>query len=230
MIVANWRVLSAAVTSYGALREHLAATMAPPARTELPAPKPRLSVRQVAVAGAGARAARRCSGVSFEASPARSIGVIGPSGAGKTTLLQVIAERPDRDQGEVQASTARATPTGTRSAWAATSATCRRNSALFPGSDQGQHLALRPLDRRRSADRRGRLAIDAAQGRGDARADPDPAARLRHAAGAARPRAYRPASSSGSPWPGRSTASRSSMCSTSPIPTPTPRARPRCCG
>jgi len=102
LIVANWRTLSAAVTAYGSIREHLGPEDAPPL-TELPAPGSRLSVRQLTIASPPrGRAQPLVDGVSFEAAAGQVVGVIGPSGAGKTTLLQALANARVCDAGEVR--------------------------------------------------------------------------------------------------------------------------------
>jgi ATP-binding cassette subfamily C protein len=104
-IVANWRVLSAGVTSYDALREYL--RQEPPApTTNLPDPRARLSLQRVAVL-APTRERLLLNGVSFEATEGTVIAVIGPSGAGKTTLLQLIANARAPDQGEIRIDGAR---------------------------------------------------------------------------------------------------------------------------
>ncbi|HEY1425061.1 MAG TPA: type I secretion system permease/ATPase [Caulobacteraceae bacterium] len=103
LVVANWRTLSAAVTSYDALKEHLQKD-APHAATELPRPTSRLTV-VAATAMAGARPL--LEKVTFEASAGQVVGVIGPSGSGKTTLLQLIANARACDEGEVRLDGAR---------------------------------------------------------------------------------------------------------------------------
>jgi PrtD family type I secretion system ABC transporter len=101
LIVANWRTLSAAVTSYGSIREHLGPEDAPPL-TELPAPSSRLSIRQATIMSPSDRTRPLVDGVSFEAAAGQVVGVIGPSGAGKTTLLQALANARVCDAGEVR--------------------------------------------------------------------------------------------------------------------------------
>jgi ATP-binding cassette, subfamily C, bacterial exporter for protease/lipase len=101
-IVANWRTLSSAVTSYDSIREHLGSEASAP-RTELPPPTSRLSVRQLTVvAPQRDRPHPLVEGVSFEAAAGQVVGVIGPSGAGKTTLLQALANARICDAGEVR--------------------------------------------------------------------------------------------------------------------------------
>ena len=102
LIVANWRTLSSAVTSYDSIREHLGPEASAP-RTELPPPTSRLSVRQLTVvAPQRDRPHPLVEGVSFEAAAGQVVGVIGPSGAGKTTLLQALANARICDAGEVR--------------------------------------------------------------------------------------------------------------------------------
>jgi ATP-binding cassette, subfamily C, bacterial exporter for protease/lipase len=102
LIVANWRTLSSAVTSYDSIRDHLAPEAAAP-RTELPAPTARLSVRQLTIVSPQRdRPHPLVEGVSFEAAAGQVVGVIGPSGAGKTTLLQALANARICDAGEVR--------------------------------------------------------------------------------------------------------------------------------
>ncbi|HEX4182759.1 MAG TPA: type I secretion system permease/ATPase [Caulobacteraceae bacterium] len=104
-IVAQWRVLSSAVTAYDDLSEQLAiAEDVTP--TVLPDPAPRLSLNQTSVlTPAGDRAL--LSGVSLEAEGGQIVGVIGSSGAGKTTLLQVIANARTPVIGEIRLDGAR---------------------------------------------------------------------------------------------------------------------------
>ncbi len=107
MIVANWRLLSAGVTSYASVRDQLRYEP-PPARTQLPPPKARLTVRQVSVlAPARERPQPLIDGISFEATTGQVIGVVGASGSGKTTLLQVIADARIPDRGEARLDGAR---------------------------------------------------------------------------------------------------------------------------
>ena len=102
LIVANWRNLSSAVTSYESIREQLAPEPSAP-RTELPAPTSRLSVRQLTIVSPlRDRPHPLVEGVSFEAAAGQIVGVIGPSGAGKTTLLQALANARICDSGEVR--------------------------------------------------------------------------------------------------------------------------------
>ncbi len=102
LIVANWRTLSSAVTSYDSIREHLAPEASAP-RTELPPPTARLSVRQLTIVSPQRdRPHPLVDGVSFEAAAGQVVGVIGPSGAGKTTLLQALANARICDSGEVR--------------------------------------------------------------------------------------------------------------------------------
>ena len=102
LIVANWRTLSAAVTSYELVREHLRPEATTP-RTELPRPGARLTVRQATIISpARDRPQPLLEAISFEAQAGQVVGVIGPSGAGKTTLLQAIANARVCDGGEVR--------------------------------------------------------------------------------------------------------------------------------
>ena len=107
MIVANWRLLSAGATSYTSVREQL--RYEPPSdRTHLPAPKARLSLRQVSVlAPTRERPQPLIDSVGLEAAAGQVIGVVGASGSGKTTLLQVIAGARIPDRGEARLDGAR---------------------------------------------------------------------------------------------------------------------------
>jgi ATP-binding cassette subfamily C protein len=104
-IVANWRVLSAAVSAYDSLREHLRREADQPV-TQLPPPRARLSVQRAGVTTPG-RERPLLDGVSFEVAAGQVVGVIGPSGSGKSTLLQLIANARACTQGEVQIDGAR---------------------------------------------------------------------------------------------------------------------------
>ncbi len=103
LVVANWRTLSAAVTSYDSVKDYLVKEDAHPV-TELPRPRSRLTVADVSVAAGGRALLDRAS---LEAVAGQVVGVIGPSGAGKTTLLQVIANARACDAGEVRLDGAR---------------------------------------------------------------------------------------------------------------------------
>jgi ATP-binding cassette subfamily C protein len=104
-VVANWRTLSAAVTSYDSLKDYLRREDAQPL-TELPRPSARLTVAEATVLAPG-RARPLLERISFEATAGQVVGVIGPSGAGKTTLLQLIANGRACDAGEVRLDGAR---------------------------------------------------------------------------------------------------------------------------
>lgn len=106
-IVAQWRTVSQAISSYGAIRTHLSAEDAS-SKTALPAPAPRLQVNQATVL-APTRDRALLSGVSFAAEGGQVVGVIGVSGAGKTTLMQVLANARIPDQGDVRIDGARYT-------------------------------------------------------------------------------------------------------------------------
>lgn len=106
-IVAQWRTVSQAISSYAAIRSLLGAED-PADRTTLPAPAPRLQVNQATVL-TPARDRVMLSGVSFEAQGGQIVGVIGTSGAGKTTLMQVLANARTPDQGDVRIDGARYT-------------------------------------------------------------------------------------------------------------------------
>ena len=105
LVVANWRILSAAVTSYDSLKAYLHRDEALPV-TELPPPRSRLTVAQATVIAGGRPLLDR---ISFEAAAGQVVGVIGASGAGKTTLLQLIANARACDAGEVRLDGARLT-------------------------------------------------------------------------------------------------------------------------
>ena len=105
MIVAQWRVVQTAITSYGSLRRLLSA--APEReRTALPAPQAKL-VLDGASALAPSRDRYLLHQISFAAEGGVVVGVLGPSGAGKSTLLQMIANARPPDQGEVRLDGAR---------------------------------------------------------------------------------------------------------------------------
>jgi PrtD family type I secretion system ABC transporter len=103
-IVAQWRTLSQALTSYAALKDQLAA---PPARstTELPAPRPKLQVERAGVRLADGRTVLQVAGLAAEGG--QVLGVIGPSGSGKTTLMQLLANARTPEEGEVRLDGAR---------------------------------------------------------------------------------------------------------------------------
>ena len=104
-IVAQWRNVSQAISAYGAIRTQLSAAD-PVARTNLPAPAPRLQLAQVAVL-APARDRVLLRDVTLAAEGGQVLGVIGASGAGKTTLLQVLANARIADQGDIRIDGAR---------------------------------------------------------------------------------------------------------------------------
>ncbi len=99
-IVAQWRVLSAAATSYNALRDYLGRETSVNT-TLLPDPRARLTLQRASVFSPS-RDRLLLNGISFEAAAGSIIAVIGPSGAGKTTLLQLIANARAVDQGEIR--------------------------------------------------------------------------------------------------------------------------------
>jgi PrtD family type I secretion system ABC transporter len=105
-IVAQWRVLSSAVTAYDDLREPLSAADEAGARTALPDPRPRLTLQQATVMTPAADRALLL-GVSLDLLGGQIVGVIGPSGAGKTTLLQLVANARAAGRGEVRIDGAR---------------------------------------------------------------------------------------------------------------------------
>ena len=105
LVVANWRTLSAAFTSYDSLKDYLRREDAQPA-TGLPRPRSRLTVAEATVVAPG-RERSLLEKASFEAVAGQVVGVIGPSGAGKTTLLQLVANARACDAGEVRLDGAR---------------------------------------------------------------------------------------------------------------------------
>jgi ATP-binding cassette subfamily C protein len=104
-VVANWRTLAAALTSYDSLREHLQGETNA-VGTQLPPPQSRLTLRGV-TAGVPGRERPLVDNVTLEAVAGQVAGVIGASGAGKTTLLQLIANARVPDHGDVQLDGAR---------------------------------------------------------------------------------------------------------------------------
>ena len=104
-IVANWRVLAAARTSYDSLKDYLRREP-DSATTLLPTPRPRLSVQRAAVLSP-TRDRLLLNGVSLDVEPGAVVAVVGPSGAGKSTLLQLIANARAPDQGEIRIDGAR---------------------------------------------------------------------------------------------------------------------------
>jgi ATP-binding cassette subfamily C protein len=106
-IVGQWRTVSQAISSYGAIRTQLSAE-ASASKTKLPTPAPRLLVNQVTVL-APTKDRVILGGVSFAAEGGQVVGVIGVSGAGKTTLMQVLANARVPEQGDVRIDGARYT-------------------------------------------------------------------------------------------------------------------------
>ena len=104
-IVAQWRVLSQAAAAYRLIGAE-AISPANDVRTQLPPPRGRLAVQNLAVAAPGGDRLL-LSEVSFASEGAEIIGVIGASGAGKTTLLQALASARPALQGELRLDGAR---------------------------------------------------------------------------------------------------------------------------
>ncbi len=104
-IVAHWRSLSQAITSYAALKPYLQEDISI-ARTRLPPPSPRLSLQHVTVV-APDRNRVLLHDLTFSIREGQVLGVLGASGAGKSTLLELIANGRQPDRGEVTISNAR---------------------------------------------------------------------------------------------------------------------------
>ncbi len=85
----QWSQLQKSRAGWLALLELLAATPPEPKRMELPRPKAKLTVKELAIATPGSRRAT-LTGISFVLTPGEAIGIIGRSGSGKSTLARAL--------------------------------------------------------------------------------------------------------------------------------------------
>ena len=88
-MIAGWRNLMAARGAFQRVKAALAALPPRNARTQLPAPKGRLSLEGVIFQPPGAKEPV-VKGVNFDLEPGEALALIGPSAAGKTTLVRLI--------------------------------------------------------------------------------------------------------------------------------------------
>lgn len=89
MIIAQWKVITAARRSFNRLTDTLSVMEEAPARVTLPAPSRSLSVERLTVAAPNSGAVV-LSDVSFEVAAGHTVGIIGPSGGGKSTLARAL--------------------------------------------------------------------------------------------------------------------------------------------
>ncbi|MCK8485484.1 type I secretion system permease/ATPase [Aliiroseovarius sp. S2029] len=85
----QWALVQRARLAWTALSKLLEAMPAETARTALPVPEATLSVKNMTVVPPGTRTPT-LSGVSFQLSPGKALGVIGRSGSGKSTLARAL--------------------------------------------------------------------------------------------------------------------------------------------
>ena len=89
MAIGQWQAVQRARQGWLNLSELLSAVPPEQPRTELPAPKAKLDVQQLAVVPPGEKTPS-LRAVSFTLQPGQALGVIGPSGAGKSTLARAL--------------------------------------------------------------------------------------------------------------------------------------------
>ena len=102
----------------------------------------------------GARASRRCDGVTCTAADGRITGLLGPNGAGKTTTLRMVAGLIAPDAGRVHGRRHRRRARSRSARWRAW-ACCQRRARPVPAPDGArEHRLLRPPARHERAPRR----------------------------------------------------------------------------
>ncbi|MFK7751032.1 MAG: type I secretion system permease/ATPase [Sedimentitalea sp.] len=97
----SWPVMQRARSGWVALSEYLDAVAPEAVRTELPAPEPRLTSKDLTVVAPGNRRPS-LSAISFRLEPGEALGVIGRSGSGKSTLAKALAGYWSVAAGEVR--------------------------------------------------------------------------------------------------------------------------------
>ncbi|MGI1662665.1 type I secretion system permease/ATPase [Palleronia sp. KMU-117] len=100
-LIGRWPQVERARSGLKSLRGFLSAIREPAARTALPRPEARLSVRNLTVV-AGEDRHPILRAISFEVEPGQALGVIGRSGSGKTTLARAIVGLQTAAAGEVR--------------------------------------------------------------------------------------------------------------------------------
>ena len=89
LAIGQWQMIAEALAGWRRLDLLLRLERPEPPRMDLPRPRARLEITQLAVAPpGGSRAVLR--GVSFLVEPGTAVGVIGPSGSGKSTLARAV--------------------------------------------------------------------------------------------------------------------------------------------
>lgn len=100
-VVGHWPMFQKAMTAWGELSKLLVALPVEREKTELPRPKARLDVRDLAVVPLGGTAPV-LQGISLSAEPGDAIAVIGPSASGKSSLARALVGLWPPARGEVR--------------------------------------------------------------------------------------------------------------------------------